>query len=319
MDHREEVVGRRTPPADRGVQMSAAVHWLRGTCDLDEESVLAALSEICGGLSFEVLPSGRYQYGRRVRSVEGLTVLSEPFDPETMPAVCVEVPGAACEFLGAEKLRAIAGLLKLTRVDFAWDGVPFTVGEMRSWVEARQMRTRLSKATAHEALGPRRPGRDGDSVTLGSREGSAQLCVYDRRGPVRAELRLYGDRAAHAGSVLALPVSEWSRAFLGLLRGVVDFVDRSQAVRGEDCPLLPSWAQFVAGAARVVVKLAGAAAPSLERAREWVMTQVSKTLHMLTVAGVRMEEVLERGRTRMRRSDELRLSAWLGARAVTAS
>lgn len=291
--------------------MSAGLHWLRGTCDLDEETVLGALSEICGGLSFEVLPSGRYQYGRRVRSVEGLTVLSEPFDPETMPAVCVEVPGAACEFLGAEKLAAIAGLLKLTRVDFAWDGVPFTVADTRSWVEARHMRTRLSKAVAYEALGPRRPGRDGDSVTLGSRE-SAQLCVYDRRGPVRAELRLYGDRAAHAGSVLALPVSEWSRAFLGLLRGVVDFVDRSEAVRGEDCPLLPSWAQFVSGAARVVVKLAGAAAPSLERAREWVMTQVAKTLHMLTVAGVRVEDVLERGRSRMRCSDELRLSAWVG-------
>lgn len=291
--------------------MSAAVHWLRGTCDLAEETVLEALSEICGGLSFEVLPGTRYAYRRRLRSVEGLTVLSEPLDPERMPSVCVEVPGAACEFLGAEKLRAIAGLLRVTRLDFAWDGAPFEVADVRRWVERRDMRTRLSKATAHEALGARRPGRDGDSVTLGSREGSAQLCVYDRRGPVRLELRLFGERAALAGPVLSLPVSEWSRAFMGLLRGVVDFVDRGQAVRAEDCPLLPAWAAFVAGAARVVVRLAGAAAPSLERAREWVLTQVAKTLHMLTVAGVRMEEVLERGRTRMRRSDELRLAAWL--------
>lgn len=298
--------------------MSAAVHWLRGTTVQDEEAVLSALSSICGGLSYEVLPSGRYQYGRRVRSVEGLTVLSEPFDPETMPAVCVEVPGAACEFLGAAKVRAIAGLLNLTRVDFAWDEAPFTVADVRGWVEGRRMRTRLSKATAHEALGVRRPGRDGDSVTLGSRE-SAQLCVYDRRGPVRAELRLYGERAALAGPVLTLPVSEWSGAFLGILRGVVDFVDRDEAVRAEDCGLLPAWAAFVSGAARVVVRLAGAAAPSLERAKEWVMSQVAKTLHMLTVAGVRVDDVLERGRSRMRRSDELRLSAWSGLVLVTAT
>ena len=291
--------------------MSAGVHWLRGTCDLDEETMLAALSEICGGLSFEVLPSGRYQYGRRVRSVEGLTVLSEPFDAETMPAVCVEVPGAACEFLGAAKVREIGALLSLTRVDFAWDGAPFEVADVRHWVESRDMRTRLSKATAHEALGPRRAGRDGDSVTLGSRE-SAQLCVYDRRGPVRAELRLYGERAALAGPVLALPVGSWSTAFLGLLRGVVDFVNRGEAVRAEDCSLVPLWGRFVAGAARVAVRLSGAAAPSLGRAKEWVMTQVAKTLHMLSLAGVRVEDVLERGRERMRRSDELRLSAWVG-------
>lgn len=292
--------------------MSAAVHWLRGTSDVDEDSMLEALSAICGGLSFEVVPGARYQYGRRVRSVEGLTVYSDPWDARSMPAVCVEVPGAACEFLGAEKLRAIAELLELTRVDFAWDGVPFEVADARSWVESRNMRSRLSKASAHESLGPRRRGRDGDTVTLGSRE-SAQLVVYDRRGPVRAEFRLYKVRAGLAGPVLARPVSEWSRAFLSLLRGVVDFVDRSEAVRAEDCSLLGKWARFVAGAARVVVRLAGAAAPSLVRAREWVMSQVAKTLYMLTEAGLDVGEVVRRGRGRMRQSDELRLGAWIGA------
>src|SRR5690606_29295790 len=98
----------RTPPTDRGVQMSAAVHWLRGTTVQDVETVLSAVSSICGGLSFEVMPSGKYLYGSRYRSVEGLTVLCDPYDPENMPAVCVEVPGAACEFLGAGKVRAIA-------------------------------------------------------------------------------------------------------------------------------------------------------------------------------------------------------------------
>ena len=294
--------------------MSASVHWLRGTSVLDVETVLEAVSGICGGLSFEVMPSGKYLYGTRYRSVEGLTVLCEPFDPDTMPAVCVEVPGAACEFLGAGKVRAIGALLELTRVDFAWDGAPFAVSDVRGWVEGRQMRSRLSRATAHDHLGPKRPGKDGDTVTLGSRE-SAQLCVYDRRGPVRAELRLYGPRAALAGPVLALPVAEWSGAFLGLLRGVVDFVERSEAVRAEDCSLMGLWSQFVGAAGRVVVKLAGAAAPSLGRATEWARHQVSKTLYMLSQSGFSVEGLLKEGRSRMRRTDRLRLSAWQGVAA----
>src|SRR5690606_16877162 len=152
-----------------------------------------------------------------------------------------------CEFLGAAKVRAIGALLSLTRVDFAWDGAPFAVADVRGWVEGRKMRSRLSRATAHDHLGPKRPGKDGDTVTLGSRE-SAQLCVYDRRGPVRAELRLYGERAALVGPVLALPVAEWSGAFLGLLRGVVDFVEREEAARAEDCSLVGLWARFVGAA-----------------------------------------------------------------------
>lgn len=296
--------------------MSAAVHWLRGTTVQDEETVLAAVSDICGGLSFEILPSGKYLYGRRLRSVEGLTVLSEPHDPASMPAVCVEVPGAACEFLGAEKLQRVAALLSLTRVDFAWDAVPFTVADARGWVQGAQMRTRLGRATAHEQLGFVRPGKDGDTVTLGSRT-SAQLVVYDRRGPVRAEMRLYGERAASAlvAEVLAGPVEMWSAGFLSLLRGVVDFVDRTEAVRAEDCSLLPQWAAFVAAVPRVVVKLAGNAAPSLERATEWVRSQVVKTLYMLSEAGVSVEDLVRKGKYRMRAVDRLRLTAWQGAAA----
>jgi DNA relaxase NicK len=260
------------------------------------------------------MPSGKYLYRSRYRSVEGLTVLCDPHDPESMPAVCVEVPGAACEFLGAAKVQAIGALLELTRVDFAWDGAPFAVADVRGWVEGRQMRSRLSRATAHDHLGPKRPGKDGDTVTLGSRE-SAQLCVYDRRGPVRAELRLYGPRAALAGSVLALPVEQWSEAFAGLLRGVVDFVERSEAVRAEDCPLVELWSRFVGAAARVVVRLAGAAAPSLERASEWVRHQVAKTLFMLSESGVSLSGLVREGRSRMRRSDRLRLQAWQGLAA----
>lgn len=301
--------------------MSAAIHWLRGTTVQDEETVLSELDRVCGGLSFEVMPSGRYLYSRRVRSVEGLTVLSNPHNPETMPAVCVEVPGAACELLGAEKLQQIAALLSLTRVDVAWDGAPFTVADTRAWVQGAQMRSRLGRATAHEQIGFRRPGKDGDTVTLGSRQGTAQVVVYDRRGPVRVELRLTGERAASpvVSELLAAPVATWSGGFLGLLRGIVDFVDRGEAVRAADCPLLPAWAEFVAAAERVVVPLLGAVAPSLERAREWVKHQVSKTLYMLALAGVEVDRALRWGEDRMTRMDWARVESWQVSGGLVAS
>lgn len=272
--------------------MTAQVHWLTGTTDLDEDSVLSLVDEITGGYGFEVMTAGKWLYRRRVRTVEGVEVLSDPYSPETMPAVCVNVPGESCDSLGASALRRLASVLKLTRVDFAWDGPGFTVSDVRGWVESRQMRTR---ARGGREIRPLLEGVGGQTVDLGSRNSSWQLVVYDRRGPVRVEMRLRGVRAAQASDLLAQDPSRWSGSFLAVLRGLVDFVDRSGDVRGDRAPLLPSWERFVRGASRVVVRITEGVSATLERAGGWLRTQVGPTLWAWAQAGGDVHALLSQG------------------------
>lgn len=289
--------------------VSAAVHWLTGTTHLDVAEVLELVDEVTGHGGFEVVDRMRWLYRTQYVSVEGLRVLVDPMQGN-MPPVCVDVPGRACEYLGASRVRELASILQPTRVDFAWDGVGFTVANARSWLVRRDVRTRARSAVGTDQLWE--TPKEGDSVTVGSKASTWQFQVYDRRGPVRGELRLRGERATAAYDVLMGDPSGWSAGFLGILRGLVDFVDRSQAARAEDCPLLPSWAGFVAGAQRVVVRLAGKAAPSFERAREWVLRQVAPTLVTLVRGGLELRDVLQEGARRSTTRHVALAAVWRG-------
>lgn len=285
---------------------SAHVDWLTGTTELDVGDVLELVHDVTDGADFEVKP-GRWMYKSRFVTVEGIEVLADPHDAVAMPAVCVNVPGAGCVYLGAERLQRIASILKPTRLDFAWDGVPFTVADVAAWVRGGDMRTRLRSATLHESV----MGADGNGVTLGTRNGTAQVVAYDRRGPVRLEFRLRGERAAAAYDLLMASPETWSAAFAELLRGVVDFVDRSHGTRPDRAPLLASWETFVGHARRVVVALAGGVAPSFERARAWVRHQVARTLAMLEDAGEDVAALTAYGRSRLRTQHRVRAHGWL--------
>lgn len=289
--------------------MTAQVHWLTGTTDLDEDSVLSLVDDVTGGFGFEVMTAGKWLYRRRVRTVEGVEVLSDPHTPETMPAVCVNVPGEACDSLGAGKLRRLASVLKLTRVDFAWDGAPFTVSDVREWVEERQMR---SRARGGREIRPLLEAVGGRTVDLGSRNSTWQLVVYDRRGPVRVEMRLRGVRAAQASELLAGDPSGWSGSFLGVLRGLVDFVDRSGDVRGDRAPLLASWERFVQGASRVVVRITEGVSTTLERAGGWLRTQVGPTLWAWAQAGGDVLGLVAHGEVVASSRVRRRARAWSG-------
>jgi DNA relaxase NicK len=284
----------------------AALHWLTGTTYLDETDVLDVIHEATGGCEFLVIEGSKWAYRKRYKTVEGIEVMVEPSQPDTMPPVCVNVPGTACEFLGADRLQQVASILKPTRVDFAWDAVPFSVEQLGAWVDQGDMRSRFRSASMHETI----MGKGGETVTLGSRESTAQIAVYDRRGPVRLEMRLRGERAELVFDVLMSSPVEWASSFLGVLRGLVDFVDRSHTSRADRAPLLPLWESFIEGAERCVVALAGTVAPSLERVRSWVEHQVAKRLYMLDEAGIKVTDFLKLGRSRMRRSDRVMLTGW---------
>lgn len=292
--------------------MTAEIHWFTGVTELDVDEVLDLVNDAAGGYGFEVLGQ-KWFYGTRYRSAEGLEVLVDPLRPG-MPPVCVNVPGAACEWLGAGGVQRVASICKPTHVDFAWTGVPFTVREFDSWLVAGNARTRARTA---ERFGPIWAAKgQGNTVRLGTQGASWMLRVYDRRGPVRAELRLMGERAEAAYDLVMSDPSEWSRGFMGILRGLVDMVDRTPGGRADRSPLLPSWEAFVRGAERLVVKLACRVSDSFERADRWLHSQVARTLWAYQKAGGSVGAVLRYGARIARISDHRKAAVWRDAVAV---
>ena len=74
------------------------------------------------------------------------------------------------------------------------------------------------------------------------------LRIYNRRGPTRIELESRGDRAcAVVRRLLEAETVEWPGVGLGILRGVVDFVNRSG---GRPDELLEWWRNFVGSTER---------------------------------------------------------------------
>jgi len=275
--------GQSTPATNRGVENTEAfnVHWLTGTTYLDEIDVLDAVHRVTGGADFVRLKGGRNFYGTVYGTVGGLKVLTDPLEPGTMPPVCVDVPGKACEFLGLAKVQELAAILKPTRVDLAFDGAPFTPAVLAAAVREGNIRCRAQVRTFTEGL-----DGAGDTLQLGSRSSSQQLVVYDRRGFTRSELRLKGERAELAYEALTGPPEALREAAMGWLSEFVGFVDASKDGNVSRAPALPFWEAFVAGVDRLRMSLSSGAALTLERTRAWIDAQVAPSLAMLEAAGV---------------------------------
>lgn len=272
--------------------MTAECHWFTGVTELDVAEVLDFVNDACGGYGFEV-KGEKWRYGVRYVSAEGIEVMADPLG-DGMPAVCVNVPGSGCEWLGAEGVQKLASICKPTHVDFAWTGAPFTVQDVDAWLTEGQVHTRARVAERHGPVWTGVPGH-GNTVTLGTKGSSWMLRVYDRRGPVRAELRLMGERAEAVYGLLMADPTEWSGGFLSVLRGLVDFVHRSPGQRGDRSALLPSWEAFVRGAERVVVRLESRVSGSLDRAEAWLERQVAATLWAYHRAGGSVRRILKVG------------------------
>jgi hypothetical protein len=162
---------------------------------------------------------------------------------------------------------AVGRVFRITRIDWAFDGVPFSVMDCcnAGHKDVRNLRSPVRRGTAHFALGVPVPGEDGDTFEWGSRKSNRRVRAYDRRGPVRLEMEWRREKAdLLARDLLALPVDQWATRAMGHLRDFIDFVDRSADVNVSRAPLLPWWAAFVDGVARVKLKVdrVAAAAPA---------------------------------------------------------
>lgn len=235
-----------------------------------------------------------------------------------------EIKGELATAMGAGRFRALfryldamfGGSWRATRLDLAWDHVPFTPLDVLAAVMSGDVRTRARRDSlkTHEAP---LSADEGLTTSLGSRQSTALMRVYDKRGPVRCELQLNKERAAAVCRVLAeREFAEWSCYGLGVLRDFVDFVDSESSLNRSRQALLGWWAEFLGGAERAGLRLSAREVKPLEAVRHWVRKQVSASLAVLCAVDLEcaggdvavLLSLLDEGRSRYRKRHRALLS-----------
>lgn len=280
------------------------------------ETVYGYLADFLGE-SVEVRDGGRHGY-TTTHAVGPVLIWSSASRPE----VCVDVSGSGCEVLGLERLAVIFwGLaLKVSRIDVAVDGCPFTPEQLRrEWMRDR-VRTvaRQPNVKALEERGYQlRPEFDGvrtcgwyesatgSTFTMGSRQSAQFARVYDRRGSTRFEVEVKHRAAPVAALRLFGSVDDpaaFSSSVLGLVRGFVDFVDTDRDSNVARAPLLPFWEAFCGAVARARLSLEGIAARTLDEVAAWFEHQIAPVYAVLVDAfGLpAMQRIASDGRKRWR-------------------
>jgi len=280
-----------------GKILAVGIHWLAGTTYLELDDVLAFVHDLTRD-SFVVLDYGHYAYTKTCISDSGIRIYHTPSCPETMPSCLVVASGEACEILGYTKCQELASIIKPTRVDVAFDTDLFSPRQLRdaAFID-KNIRT---KAQRKYFSFIERGDAHSDTLYIGSRSSTQQLCVYNKRGFTRVEHRLTGERAEKFSKVLRLDADAFKLHALGLLRGFVDFIDRGKEKNLSRCELLPFWAEFCGSVERFVMNVAGKVAMTPESIKAWLYRQVAPVLALFDRIGGDINDLISSGASRFR-------------------
>lgn len=272
--------------------MKFRIHWLAVTihCRLDHALALWDIwfAPFLGALQFS--GHGAQGFRKLYKSLASARLYGDPAgfsnQDEENEYVHLELPGQACDGIPLDDFREFFMELRrhykfsITRVDLAWDGVPFTPEQVKEAIEFDRVRTNAARKTMTFTTSMFEEREDGEmgtnSLRLGSLTSNQLLRVYDKRGPVRLELLTRKDRATLiCTEALTQKVDRWALLALAHLRDYIDFVDKDTK------QLLPWWEEFVQEVARANLKVTDAKQKELERMVNWVDSQVSCTLSVL--------------------------------------
>lgn len=169
----------------------------------------------------------------------------------------VELKGEACTRFSSDHLQGFMRYLTdagyrwhSSRVDMAFDHVAFTPHMIRDAVLRGDFNSRCLRVEDRDW----NENHEGATAYLGKRRGKKdrKLRVYDKRGYNRCEAEFMGDWSRTAARHFErTPVDQWPALALGLVRGMVDFVDSRDNERIERCALLAWWSEFVGGVAKI--------------------------------------------------------------------
>lgn len=300
------------------------VHWLAGRSLVPSAAVLSAVSEVVGA-GFELMPRGNLGYRTQYR-VGPVVVLTDGTGPQSEEmGTHIEVTGSGCEELGYAKLRELWHVvqLRVSRVDLAVDGCPFTPEQVWAAWTAGDVRTKVKLAKDAKEGREWRSGEwiqsaSGDTAMLGGRQAARRLRVYDRRETgTRLELQVRHKAAdAIAAAVFSRPEDLVGSEVLSHVRSFVDFLE------GEDenvtrRPLATWWAEFVGHVAKSRVRLTGEVMGTFDDAVEWIKKQVAPLLAVMSerLPWSTFVEILDDGQKRWK--EHHRRLLWEGDRTIT--
>jgi len=225
----------------------------------------------------------------------------------------IELPGQACDAIPDYVFREFMMELQrhekfhLTRLDLAWDDVPFTPQQVMEAIENNNIRTLARRSKVAITGSPWEQKENGEmgtnSLSIGAKSSERMLRTYDRRGPVRLELQTRHKRAdLIANDVLIHPVEEWADRAIAHLRDYIDFLEPKSE------KLLPWWGEFVREIGRANKTVTDARKKELDRMVVWFRHQVAPTLSVLAdVIGEQSIEafIIEGRRKRGNQFDEV--------------
>lgn len=223
-----------------------------------------------------------------------------------------EIPGQACDALSWEHYRALGELLegnykgnyKFTRLDIAFDNVPFSPEQVEQAIKAGELRSLAKRETLAVHVSPFEKRDNGEigtyTVELGSRTSERMIRVYNKRGFTRLEMETKEKRANMIAGQLfrVFDTSHWQVVMLSHLRDYVDFH--------------PAWwAEFTQGSFRAWATVSSPKEISQNKLLRWFDKQVSPALSVLhdIMPEYAIDAIVDRGRRRRGARYDLLLNA----------
>jgi hypothetical protein len=267
----QALAGAETAPCKTAVKFT--VHGADITVFAGVDEVLNLLADeyiegYCGFTGddprahFEHIGSAR-RYGDLFKGPGGIFVKgSSKVGPDH---VSIELKGEVFDLYGMAPFQRLMQRFNemqlrwhLTRVDMAFDGVPFTPRKVFKAIERGHVRSLAQRDTLTEQNTPF--GDEAGKTTYFGKRGSADfLRVYDRRkSGTRIEHECRKHRAKWIGLILmSAPIDTWHYVALGELRDFLDFVrvKEGENVTRASGKLVPWWSEFIGQVQRSTVKM----------------------------------------------------------------
>lgn len=211
-----------------------------------------------------------------------------------------EIPGAACDVIDWKYLQALGEYLEgnfdkytFTRLDIAFDHVPFTPQQVEEAIKENELRSLAKRETLQMHISPFEKRDDGEegtyTVEFGSRSSERMIRVYNRRGFTRLEFEVKDKRATLIAKqvFLTIDIDQW---FYLLLAHLLDYIDFKT----------DWWEAFKDSANRAGATVSSPKEIAMSKVVHWLDKQVAPALSVAAdvLPPEFMDELLKRGRRR---------------------